>query len=146
MQLQDIKLIYKNKKKKRIARGGKKGTTAGRGTKGQKSRTGHNIRPAERDLIKKLPKLRGYRFKAVSPKAVVFNIGDMDVKFNAGDTITPKLLWEKGMLGRKSGQLPAVKFLGKGELAKKLFFKDCLISGSAKEKIEKAGGKVENAK
>lgn len=127
----------------RIARGGKKGTTSGRGTKGQKSRTGHNIRPAERDMIKKIPKLRGYRFKGIAKKEnAVVNIGDLEAKFNNGDAVTPAILLEKEIISRKSGRLPSVKILGTGELTKKLFFKDCLVSESAKEKIEKAGGKI----
>ncbi|MBU2101416.1 hypothetical protein KKH05_01725 [Patescibacteria group bacterium] len=59
MNLHDISPINKNKKKKRIGRGGKRGTFSGRGIKGQKSRAGRKIRPASRDLIQQLPKLRG---------------------------------------------------------------------------------------
>ena len=127
----------------RIARGGKKGTTSGRGTKGQKSRAGHNIRPAERDMIKKMPKLRGYRFKGAAGKEnTIVNLKSLEAKFTGGDTVTPAVLLEKGIISRKSGRLPAVKILGSGELKKKLFFKECLVSGSAKESIKKAGGKI----
>ncbi len=63
MQLHELKPNYSNKKGKRVGRGGKRGTTSGHGTKGQKSRAGHRIRPAERDLIQRLPKLRGFRNK-----------------------------------------------------------------------------------
>lgn len=143
MQLRDLKSIHKKKKKKRIARGGKKGTTAGRGTKGQKSRTGHNIRPAERDLIKKLPKLRGYRFKSISKEIAVINVVDLDKKFISGDVITPQSLWEKGMLSKKGNHFPKVKLLGKGDLKNKFIVKECLVSVSARTKIEKAGGMVE---
>lgn len=62
MQLHQIEV--KKKEKKRIGRGGKRGTYCGRGIKGQKSRAGAKIRPAIRDLIKKIPKIRGYRFKS----------------------------------------------------------------------------------
>jgi large subunit ribosomal protein L15 len=61
MQLHEIKGL-KNKEKKRVGRGGKRGTYCGRGIKGQKARAGAKIRPALRDFIKKIPKLRGYRF------------------------------------------------------------------------------------
>ena len=143
MQLKDLKPIHRNKRKMRIARGGKKGTTSGRGTKGQKSRAGHNIRPAERDMIKKMPKLRGYRFKGAAGKEnAIVNLKSLEAKFAGGDTVTPAVLLEKGIISRKSGRLPAVKILGSGELKKKLFFKECLVSGSAKESIEKAGGKI----
>jgi large subunit ribosomal protein L15 len=59
MQLHELAPTHRSKDKKRIGRGGKRGTFCGRGSKGQKSRAGHRIRPAERDLILRLPKLRG---------------------------------------------------------------------------------------
>lgn len=59
MQLHQLQPLYKLKDKKRIGRGGKRGTYSGRGQKGQKARAGHKIRPALRDLIQRLPKLRG---------------------------------------------------------------------------------------
>jgi len=63
MQLHQLQPANKNQKKKRIGRGGKRGTYSGRGVKGQKSRAGRHIRPAERDLIQRLPKLRGQKNK-----------------------------------------------------------------------------------
>jgi large subunit ribosomal protein L15 len=63
MQLHELKPFHPNKKQRRVGRGGKRGTTSGRGTKGQKARAGHRIRPAERDLIQRLPKLRGFKNK-----------------------------------------------------------------------------------
>ncbi|MDD5552006.1 MAG: hypothetical protein PHI88_02520 [Candidatus Pacebacteria bacterium] len=63
MQLHEIRPIHKLKQKKRVGRGGKKGTYCGRGVKGQKARAGAKIRPELRDLVKKIPKLRGYKFK-----------------------------------------------------------------------------------
>lgn len=65
MQLHEISPLHKSKDEKRIGRGGKRGTFSGRGTKGQRARAGHRIRPAERDLIQHLPKLRGTRNKGV---------------------------------------------------------------------------------
>ena len=59
MQLHELRPVHKNKSKKRIGRGGKRGTYSGRGMKGQKSRAGRKIRPAIRDLIQRTPKLRG---------------------------------------------------------------------------------------
>jgi len=59
MQLHQLQANHPNLAKKRIGRGGKRGTTSGRGTKGQHSRAGRRIRPAERDFIQRLPKLRG---------------------------------------------------------------------------------------
>ena len=59
MQLHELQPNYYNKDAKRIARGGKRGRTSGRGQKGQKSRSGRKIRPAIRDFVQRLPKLRG---------------------------------------------------------------------------------------
>ena len=89
----------------RIARGGKKGTTSGRGTKGQKSRAGHNIRPAERDMIKKMPKLRGYRFKGAAGKEnAIVNLKSLEAKFTGGDTVTPgQVIGYVGGTGRATG-------------------------------------------
>jgi len=61
MQLHELKPDHKNKTKKRIGRGGKRGTFSGKGVKGQKSRAGRKIRPGTRDLIQQIPKLRGAR-------------------------------------------------------------------------------------
>lgn len=69
MQLHDIQPKSRRKKKKRIGRGGKKGTYCGKGVKGQKSRAGAKIRPELRDLVKKVPKLKGYRFKRYKRKS-----------------------------------------------------------------------------
>jgi len=66
MQLHQVKPSHKTKTKKRVGRGGKKGTYSGRGIKGQKARAGAKLKPAIRDLIKKIPKLRGYKFKKKS--------------------------------------------------------------------------------
>ncbi len=67
MQLHELRPQYKNKDKKRIGRGGGRGNYSGRGQKGQRSRAGHKIRPAIRDLIRRLPKLRGFKNK---PKGI----------------------------------------------------------------------------
>jgi large subunit ribosomal protein L15 len=72
MQLHEIKPYNKLKKKKRVGRGGKKGTYSGKGMKGQKSRAGAKIRPEIRDMIKKIPKLRGYRFKKKTNKKPLY--------------------------------------------------------------------------
>lgn len=63
MQLHELQPNHGYADRKRIGRGGKRGNTSGRGQKGQKSRAGRRIRPAERDLIQRLPKLRGVKNK-----------------------------------------------------------------------------------
>ena len=65
MQIHNLKRIHKNKKNRLIGRGGKHAKTSGRGGKGQTPRAGNKRRPELRDIIKKLPKNRGYRFKSV---------------------------------------------------------------------------------
>ncbi|MBZ1348254.1 MAG: uL15 family ribosomal protein [Candidatus Nealsonbacteria bacterium] len=69
MQLHQLKPIHKRKKRKRLGRGGKRGTYSGRGMKGQKSRAGARFEPIIRGLIKRYPKLRGYRNRSVCRKA-----------------------------------------------------------------------------
>lgn len=128
-------------KKARIGRGGKRGKTSGRGTKGQKARAGHKIRPELRDLIKKLPKLRGYAFKGFREKPVVVNVRDLEA-FEPGATVSPQTLFEKGLIGKRGGKLPAVKILGDGALTKKVSVAGCDLSESARLKITEIGGSV----
>ncbi len=63
MKLHQIQKFTGTKKTQRLGRGGKRGTTSGRGQKGQKSRSGHRIRPAQRDVLLRIPKRRGFRNK-----------------------------------------------------------------------------------
>ncbi len=143
MQFHELKPIHLSKKRKRVGRGGKKGTYSGRGIKGQKSRAGGTPRPVLRDIIKKFPKKRGYRFAGVKKqKPVVLNIAILEEKFKAGEVIDIVKLRARKFI-RKKDRL--VKILGDGELRKSLIFKGYNISfsKSALEKIEKAGGKIE---
>jgi large subunit ribosomal protein L15 len=145
MQLNELKRKTPNKKAKRVGRGGKRGKTSGRGTKGQKARSGHRIRPAIREILKKLPKQRGYAFASIQEAALVVNLKDLEATFKSGETVNPKVLVERGILRvRKNEQtLPTVKILGTGELTKKLTVTGCKVSGTAKAAIEKAGGSIE---
>ena len=146
MQLHEIKSTHKSKKSKRIGRGGKRGTYAGRGIKGQRSRAGRRMKPAIRELIKKYPKLRGYRQKLRTKnkrlKIVTVNLDILERKFNSGEKITPDVLLEKEVIGRIKGRSPRVKILSKGKLTKELNLSGCLASKQAREKIEKAGGRI----
>ncbi|OGI93651.1 hypothetical protein A3A03_00500 [Candidatus Nomurabacteria bacterium RIFCSPLOWO2_01_FULL_40_18] len=65
MQIHDLKRNHKNKKDRIVGRGGKHAKTSGRGGKGQTARSGNKRRPELRDIIKKLPKNRGYQFKSI---------------------------------------------------------------------------------
>jgi len=140
MQLHQLKPTIKSRKKKRIGRGGKRGTYSGRGQKGQKARAGHRIRPAERDLIQRLPKLRGFKFKPLKPKPVIINLSDLEKKIK-GDVINRQILLEAGLI-RKSDK--RIKILGNGEVKKAFKVEGLEISQSAKNKIETAGGFIKS--
>jgi len=138
MQLHELKRKTTNKADKRVGRGGGRGKTSGRGTKGQKARAGHRIMPAIREQLKKLPKRRGYSFKSIETKPSVVNVSALEKFFAAGDVVNPKTLLERGIVRGEA----AVKILGDGEVTKKLTIAGCLVSGSARAKIEKAGGSI----
>lgn len=152
MQLHQLKPKHKRKSKKRIGRGGKRGTYSGRGMKGQKSRAGAKIKSSFLEQAKKFPKMRGIggkrkkaeakrRFRSIRLKPEVVNIEKLEKKFKNGDLVSPKTLLETGLIDSiKKG----VKILGEGELEKKLVVEGCLLSKSAKEKIEKAKGKIKS--
>ncbi len=142
MQLHELKRTHPLTKKVRVGRGGKRGKTSGRGGKGQSARAGNKIRPAIRDVIKKLPKLRGYRFKSFRSKPVVVNIAALEKKYTAGEVVSPQTLAAKGIIDMRKGSTFSVKLLGDGELTKKLSVEGCFVSGSALQKITAAGGTI----
>ena len=145
MQTHQLKRNHPNTKRMIVARGGKRGKTSGRGGKGQSARAGNKRRPEWRDIIKKLPKLRGRgknSNKSIQNRPVVLNIGIIDTAFSAGDQVTPTTLLAKGLIMTLSGRNPIVKILGDGEVNKALKVSGCIVSGSAKVKIEKAGGTI----
>ena len=142
MQLHQLKPIHKPKKPKRIGRGGKKGDYSGRGIKGQKARAGAKLAPIIREIIKRYPKLRGYRFSPKKKKIVILNLSVLEKKFKEGEIVSPKVLLKKGIIDKIGKKVPNVKILGKGKISKKLIFQKVEISSGAKEKILKAGGKI----
>ena len=144
MQLHTLQSKTHRKSSKRIGRGraSGKGKTSGRGTKGQNARAGHKKRPDVREKLKKLPKLRGYKFASFQLRPAVVNLGSLESAFAAGDTINPAVLTERGLVRARHGKTAMVKILGGGELTKKLVVSGCEVSASAKEKIEKAGGTI----
>lgn len=145
MQKHELKRNTKLAKKNRVGRGGKRGKTSGKGHKGQKARSGTGMRPDFRDTIKKLPKLRGRGVnsnKSIKNKAQAVNVSSIESNFENGSKVTPKILETKNLVKKVSGKLPQVKILANGDISKKVTVMDCLVSVSAKEKIEKAGGKV----
>src|SRR5882757_3514419 len=115
MQTHSLKRKTPNMKRMIVARGGKRGKTAGRGGKGQSARAGNKRRPEWRDIIKRIPKLRGRgvnQNKPVSTKPVVVNVDVLEAVFSAGDMITPAILIEKGIVSTLSGRVPSLKILG----------------------------------
>ena len=142
MQLHQLKPVYKLKKKKRIGRGGKKGTYSGKGLKGQKSRSGHRFAPVIRELIKKHPKLRGYRSKIRRKDIAIVNLDILAKNFKEKEIVNPESLLKKELVRRIKGKTPKVKILARGNLNKKLTIEKCELSKSAREKVEKAGGTV----
>lgn len=142
MQLNTIARKTKNKKSKPVGRGGTRGKTSGRGTKGQNARAGRKKRPELRDIIKKLPKLRGYRFNSIATKPSTVSLKSLEARFKAGDRVTPITILASGLVKKIGGATPKVKILSTGEITKALTVSGCLLSATAKEKIEKAGGSV----
>jgi len=132
------------KKRKRVGRGNGSGhgTTSGRGTKGQLSRSGGNTRMGfeggQMPLQRRIPHLKG--FKNLRKRvANIINVGDLE-NFKENSIIDYKLLEEKGLIMKKNCPL---KILGNGELTRKLTVRANAFSTSASAKIEKAGGKAE---
>ena len=135
---------------RRIGRGqsSTRGKTSGRGGKGQTARAGNKRRPELRDIIKKLPKRRGYgknRARTVNASRLRYfpvPLEALQASFEAGAEVSPKTLAELNIIPTCSGRPAAAKILGDGELSKKLSIKGCSVSASAKAAIEKAGGTI----
>jgi large subunit ribosomal protein L15 len=141
MELHTLKREHPNKKARLVGRGGTRGKTSGRGGKGQTARAGNKRRPQMRDIIKKIPKLRGYRFASFDTKPSPINVGALNV-FAPGSIVSPTTLFEMNLVRRVAGKLPVVKILGNGEITVKISVVDCILSKTAKEKIEKALGTI----
>lgn len=141
ISLNNLRPAYGAKKSKtRVGRGlGSRGTTAGRGQKGQSSRSGvGNLkRLGMRSLMLATPKLRGFR--SLADGAQVVNVGDIGKMYIAGETVTPTTLAKKGLVRDGKGK---VKILAQGDISVAVTIKKCSVSGAASEKISKAGGKI----
>ena len=131
------------KEAKRIGRGhgSGNGKTAGKGHKGQKARAGHGMRPGfeggQMPLQRRIPK-RGFN-NIFAEEWIAINLSALEV-FEDGATVNVCDLLEKGILSKCEY---GYKVLGNGSLTKKLTVRASAFSASAKEKIEKAGGKAE---
>ncbi len=128
---------------KRVGRGIGSGTgkTSGKGHKGQNARSGGGVRPGfeggQMPLYRRLPK-RGFK-NIFAKQYVTINVEALD-KLEDGAEVTAETLKESGIISKT---LDGVKILGRGEVTKKFNVKVAKLSASAKEKIEKAGGKAE---
>lgn len=145
MKLHDLRPAAGSKhRKRRVGRGisAGQGKTAGRGTKGQKARTGAHIKPyfegGQLPLVRRLPHTRGFTNIWREEYAVV-NLGTLEATFDGGTEVTPDLLLDRGLVAKKD----RVKVLGAGELHKSLTVKAHAFSSSAKAKIAAAGGTAE---
>ena len=145
MRLEDLRPTpgsVKEKKRRGRGPGSGLGKTSGRGHKGQKARGTSKVEPwfegGQTPLHRRLPK-RG--FKNINKKVyAVVNIRTLEEKFEEGETVTPEVLIERGIVKKV---LDGIKILGDGELTKPLTVKAHAFSKTAVEKIEKVGGKVE---
>ncbi|MDO4807103.1 MAG: 50S ribosomal protein L15 [Coriobacteriales bacterium] len=146
MQLNDLRPAEgSTKSRKRIGRGNASGhgTTAGRGTKGQLSRSGGGkgagFEGGQQPLAMRLPKLPGF-INHGRIEYVPVNVSRLDAIFADGDVVDAEALVAKGVI--KHDYIP-VKVLGDGEIAKALTVRVDKVSATAQSKIEAAGGKVE---
>lgn len=156
MHLSNLKSKHAHKSPKRIGRGGKRGTTSGAGTKGQKSRAGASVRPGFRGgdnrIWQLFPKQRGagkkpgnksphrkHRFFVMKRyKPWEINLRALNI-FKDGETVSLETLVAKNMVPKDAY---SIKILATGALKRKLVFQGVTASASAKQKIEKAGGTV----
>lgn len=137
-----------NKKPKRVGRGSSSGlgTTAGKGNKGQQSRSGGKtyvgFEGGQMPLYRRIAR-KGFSNYPFKKEYVCINVELLETKYNDGETVNKDSLIEKGFISSKSNSM--VKVLGNGEITKKLTVEVDKVSASAKEKIENAGGSVKTA-
>lgn len=134
---------------RRVGRGqsSTRGKQSGRGGKGQTARAGHKIRPTLRDIIKKIPKRRGYGKNrgrtvwAMKPRPLTVTLSQIEAKFDAGAEVSPKSIVAAGILAYAKKHTPMVKIVGSA-VSKKFSIKGATVSAGAKAAIEKAGGSI----
>jgi large subunit ribosomal protein L15 len=150
MQIHELQPKYKMKKKKRIGRGGKRGTYSGKGMKGQKSRAGTKrgsiVEKGRSSWVKRFPKLGG--FQSVYLKNIVVKTSQIERYFKAGETVDEKSLIKKEVIHKpkrsKTGKKQLIKILNDTPLTKKVTLSGCLVSKTVQTAIKKAGGDVKD--
>ena len=141
-----------NKRRRIVGRGqgSGRGTTSGKGNKGQKARSGGKtyggFEGGQMPLYRRLAH-RGFSNYPFKKSFQIVGLSEIDKRYNDGETVDETSLYDKGLIkGKKKGETftaaSPVKILANGDLTKKLVFKVNAISGSAKEKIQKAGGEL----
>ena len=143
MNLNSLQVGQRRKKPQRIGRGGKRGTTSGRGQKGQKSRAGRKLRPAARDLVIRISKRRGFRNKPKSAKPLTLNLTDLNrraIILGKNAKIDRTVLAELGVISLSyQGR---IRILGNGLISVPVTVQGLEVTQGAKEAIQKAGGSV----
>jgi len=151
MQLYQLSPKHNRPSRKRVGRGGKKGTYSGRGVKGQKSRSGKMPRPGfaggDTTLAKRLPKQRGQTGKIkikrgvklarLRVKPITFNLKEIEKHFKTGEIVSPRSLLNKGLIDKMKGRIPQVKILSEGGIKKDLKFRKVGLSKEARAKTKK---------
>lgn len=131
-------------KRKRVGRGGSRGGTSGRGTKGQKARSGAGrkigvaFEGGQMPLHRRLPK-RGFNNDRFMVSTEIINIEQLEQFFNIDEQVTRESLIEKGLLYKRGAR---VKLLGKGVLTKKLYVVVDACSQQALQAVTSCGGEV----
>lgn len=145
MRLENLPKSKETKVNKRVGRGpgSGMGKTSTRGENGQKSRSGASIsawfQGGQTPLYRRIPK-RGFNNKRFRTEFATINLDDLNKFFKDGDTVTPEILRERGIVKK---ELAGIKVLANGTLDKKLTVKAERFSSKAVTKIEDAGGKAE---
>jgi len=138
MRIHELKPKKRDKKKKRIGRGGKRGTYSGKGQKGQSSRAGAKKPRTAQNAVKKFPKLRGVKNKSFRAKPAIISVGDLQK--SGIIAVTKSALFESGLVKSK---IKDVKILSDGEIKNIVSIGlGIKLSKMAREKIEKAGGRT----
>lgn len=143
MQIHQIRANNKLLKKRKVGRGGKKGTYSGRGMKGQKSRAGSKIKPQIRETVLKFPKRRGSSFRSLKKKFLTIKLNDIVKAFPEGGIVNLNKLKKADLIKKTKSEIRPIKILDAIPLSKKYVIKDCLVSEKVKKAVIKAGGKID---
>ncbi len=139
MELHNLKSNSGNRRKKRVGRGGKRGTYSGRGQKGQHAHAGRRMPSAVRDALSKFPKFRGSRNLKVSPAILEIHLSRLGRYADASGVVSRASLMEKGLIKRASDR---VKILSDGEPSRAFTIEGIPVSKGARAKIEAKGGTI----